>query len=98
MLPVLDQAAAKVKAWQACEKEDGELQPELEGAQKIAHNRALALSEAQKRAKLSQRAGHANEISWESSLFKRASEAGGKPREGADRALHNGNRDSQSKA
>ena len=50
VLPVLDQAAAKVKAWQACEKEDGELQQELEGAQKIAHNRALALSEAQKRA------------------------------------------------
>ncbi len=50
VLPVLNQAAAKLKAWQACEKEDGEVQQELEGAQKIAHNRALGLSEAQKSA------------------------------------------------
>jgi exonuclease SbcC len=50
VLPLLDQAAAKLRAWQACEKEDGELQQELEGAQKIAHTRALAFSEAQKRA------------------------------------------------
>jgi len=50
VLPVLDQAATKLMVWQACEKEAGDLQQELERAQKIAHDRALSLSESQKRA------------------------------------------------
>jgi exonuclease SbcC len=50
VLPVLEQAAAKLKAWRACEKEAGDLQQELEGAQKIAQDKAYELSEAQKQA------------------------------------------------
>jgi exonuclease SbcC len=50
VIPVLDQAAAKLKAWQTYEKEASDLQQELEGAKKIAQDKANELSGAQERA------------------------------------------------
>jgi exonuclease SbcC len=50
VIPVLDHAAAKLKAWQTCEEEAGDLQQKLEGAQRTAQGRELELSEARTKA------------------------------------------------
>ncbi len=50
VLPVLDRAAAKLTAWQTCEKEAGELQQELKRAENIAQSRERDLIEAQAKA------------------------------------------------
>jgi len=95
VLPVLEQAAAKLKAWRACEKEAGDLQQELELAQKIAHDSALRIAEGSRNAALAQVARTGSR--GNPARFERASEAGGKPPEGAHRTVQGGVRDCRNK-